>query len=330
MRGETSRAKSGRRFTPISRSASPKTLQLQERDTPSLSSEETDETDGMKEHAVAQTLGEVSGVVVRQKLQVGEVVAQAIFGVPFESKNRYKVHLLPTNKVVKNAPDDPDGWEPKAEELEALDTFLFAKEESGCFSRTCLTWLGCGSLRPLRMRFTVAEDSGDVYVIDRPFKLGGGCCMPLEMNLDYTAGEGGPVRIGRVREDFEPYLGRCFSACCLATTYTDIDRALPDGSFETRYSLRTNTSCCGRVNNCCGATCFKNDAVYDVLDTKGEIVAHLQRTYGGGKGAFCKMCWDVSQYVLEFPRDSTPEDRMLLITGLFQVEYQLFEAQKNE
>lgn len=280
--------------------------------------------------SVPQTLTEVGGLVVRQKTQKGEVVAQML-GIPFESKNKYKVHLLPPNKVVKNEPHDADGWEPSRAELEQLDTFLFAQEESDCCTRLCLTFLGCGNLRPLQLHFSVSGSTGDVYVANRPFLMGGCCCCPLEMTLDAVA-DGKTQRIGRVREDFSPYFSKCLSACCVATTYTDIDRAMPDGTFEKRYSLRTNLSCCGRVNNCCGATCFKNDAVYDILDTKGHVAAHLQMTYGkdGGVGACCRASMGFNNYILEFPRDATAEDRMLLLTALFQVEYQLFEGGGDE
>ncbi|TMW67390.1 hypothetical protein Poli38472_011010 [Pythium oligandrum] len=279
--------------------------------------------------SVPQRLSESYGIVVRQKTQKGEALAQAI-GLPFEAANKYRISSLPPNKVVKNRPDDPDGWEPTVEELEQLDAFLFAAEESDWLTRMCFTCFGCKSLRPLRMHFAVAGSTGDVFVIDRPFKLGGVCCCPLEMNLDALVEGQTSRRIGRVREDFSPYLSRCISACCLATTYTDIERALPDGSYEKKYTLRTNLSCCGRVNNCCGATCLKNDAVYDILDMKGEVVAHLQMTYGKGAdwlGACCRMGFHFNNYVLEFPHDSSPEDRMLLVTALFQVEYQHFEGQ---
>lgn len=277
--------------------------------------------------SVPQRITEIYGVVVRQKPQRGEALAQAI-GLPFEAANKYRISALPPNKVVKNDPNDPDGWEPTHEELEQLDAMLFAHEESHWLTRTCFTWLGCKQLRPLKMHFSVTGSSGDVYLIDRPFQMGGACCCPLEMTLDAMA-EGQSRRIGRVREDFTPYLSRCFSGCCVATTYTDIDRAMPDGSYEKRYTLRTNLLCCGRVNNCCGGTCFKNDAVYDILDTKGQIVAHLQLTYARGNdglAACCRMSFNFNNYVLEFPRDSTPEDRILLITALFSVEYQHFEG----
>ena len=55
-----------------------------------------------------------------------------------------------------------------------------------------------------------------------------------------------------------------------------------------RYRLRVNICCCGRVNNCCGATCCKDDAVYDILDMDGNLVATIQKTYGrSAPGAGC-------------------------------------------
>ncbi|DBA05453.1 TPA: hypothetical protein N0F65_007615 [Lagenidium giganteum] len=278
---------------------------------------------------VPAKLVEVGGLVIRQKTQKLEALAQAV-GLPYEASNEYTVSLLPTNKVVKNHPKDPDGWEPSEDELKQLDTFLFAREESDCCERTLLTFLNCRGLRSFKMHFTVDSNSGDVYLIDRKFHFGGWCCDPLEMQLNQVDNGQGRV-LGRVREDYAPYLSRCIASCCACTTYTDIERMLPDGSYEKRYTLRTNTACCGRVNNCCGATCLQNDMVFDILDTKGEIVAHLQNTYGRGSGcgAFCRMCFGFNNYVLEFPRDSTAEDRMLLVTALFQVEYQLFEQQDD-
>ncbi|DAZ92989.1 TPA: hypothetical protein N0F65_006344 [Lagenidium giganteum] len=275
-------------------------------------------------------ISEVGGVVVRQQTQKGEAAAQAV-GLPFESRNKYTLHLLPHEKQVKSHPNDANGWEPSAQELAQLEPFLFAQEESGLCSRVCLTCFGCGSLRALTMHFSV-DGSGDVFLIRRPFAMGGCCCCPLEMRLEAVSKDGRNMRIGRVREDFAPYLSKCCSACCLATTYTDIDRAMPDGTYEKRYSLRTNLSCCGRVNNCCGATCFKNDAVYDILDNDERVVAHLQRTFANGSnclGACCRMGFDFNNFLLEFPSDSTPEDRLLLLTALFQVEYQLFERKEQ-
>ncbi|KAG6614278.1 uncharacterized protein IUM83_10105 [Phytophthora cinnamomi] len=256
---------------------------------------------------IQKQLGEIDGVVVRQDTQIGEMIAQAV-GLPWEAKNKYAIHRLPADKKVKNDPDDATGWSPTGAELKALEPFMRAQEESWFCTRIVLQCLGCGYLRPLKMHFTVAGDTGDAYVMERPYKCGGGLCCPLEMRLNGLSGENGEVKhIGRIREDFSPYLSRFCSACCLATAYTDVERALPDGTYEKRYSLRVNLSCCGRVNNCCAPSCFRNDAVYDVLDPDGAVVANLQ-----------------------FPRDSTPTDRALLLAALFQLDYAIFEKKAQQ
>ncbi|KAF4322046.1 hypothetical protein JM18_003772 [Phytophthora kernoviae] len=276
---------------------------------------------------VQKTLGEMDGVVVRQATQVGEMAAQAA-GLPWEACNRYAVHRLPADKKVKREPSDPDGWSPTEDELKSLKPFMLATEQSGCFMRVVMKYLGCVNLRPLKMHLTVADNGGDVYLIDRPYKCGGALCCPLEMRLNGMNGDyDEPTRIGRVREDFSPYLGRCCSSCCLATTYTDIERALPDGKYEKRYSLRTNLACCGRVNNCCAPSCCRNDAVYDILDPDGAVVANLQVSFGGGDclRSCCRAGGGFTNYVLQFPRDSTPQDRVLLLAVLFHLDYAVFE-----
>ncbi|KAK1940082.1 Phospholipid scramblase 3 [Phytophthora citrophthora] len=277
---------------------------------------------------IQKNLGELEGVVVRQDTQVAEVVAQAV-GISWEASNKYVIHRLPANKKVKNDPNDPSGWSPTGPELKALEPFMRAQEESWFLSRIVLQYLGCGNLRPLKMHLTIAGETGDVYVIDRPYKCGGALCCPLEMKLSGMSGNSEVKRIGRVREDFSPYLGRCCSACCLATSYTDIERALPDGTYEKRYSLRINQACCGRVNNCCAPSCCRNDAVYDILDPDGAVVANLQVSFGTGEclKALCRAGGGFTNYVLQFPRDSTAQDRALLLAALFHLDYALFEKQ---
>jgi hypothetical protein len=276
---------------------------------------------------VSQKIGQVGGIVLRQQPQKAEVVAQAI-GLPYESANKFKIHTLPNGKVVKSEPHDEKGWEPRYKELQELDAFLFAQEESSFCTRFFFTFLGCKNLRPLKMHITVDGNTGDVYTIHRPFRFGALCCHPFEMNLS-AIHDGHVRRLGRARESLTPFFSRCGAACCLATTYTDIETYNASTSaFEHKYTLRTNLSCCGRVNNFCGGSCCKNDAVFDILDTSDNVVAHLQKTYGGGGfAALCRMGAGFNNYILEFPADSTVDERMLLVTALFQIEYIFFERQ---
>ena len=205
-----------------------------------------------------------NGAVVRQVAQKLESVAQTL-GLPYEAKNQYKLSLLPSGRQVAKSPGDKARWIPSAEDLLKLDSFLFVKEESSFITRFVLALCGCLNLRPLKLHFSVDPASGDAYLVNRDFKMGGGCCCPLIMDMFEVSGteqQPSRVRIGRVRENFDNYCQRCAQACCSCTVYHDIERSL-DGSeeFETAYQLRATMCCCGRVNNCCGGTCCKNDMV---------------------------------------------------------------------
>ena len=282
-------------------------------------------------------LQQTRGIVCRQRALKVEAIAESL-GLPFEAKNRYTLSLLPQDKAVANDPNDPARWQPTGEQLESLDKLIFAMEESKPWDRLWTACCGCKNLRKLQMHFTVNKETGDVYLIERDMKLGGCCGCPLQMDL-YSMNENKKVRIGRVKENFVPYFSKCFTNCCSCTYYHDVEKYVggidtDDYSFEKAYALRTSLCCCGRVNNCCGATCCKNDLVIDILDKNDYVVAHIQKTYApseaGGCAALCRACCEYSSYMLEFPPDSDAHDRMLLITAMFQVEYHLFESSGDE
>lgn len=252
------------------------------------------------------------GVVVRQKAQYDEVVMQSI-GVPMERRNHYLVGKLPQDKHAKREHGD-NGYAPTREQVEELERLLVIHEESSAGSRCLLTCCGCGQLRNMKLRFTVIP-SGDVLIAHKPFACGGWLCQPIKTTL--RSKDESRV-IGRVREDFR------FNECCFnCTFYNDIEVANEQGTFSKRYTLRSNECCCGRVNNCCGATCLKNDAIFDILDTNGNIVANMTRTYGGH---FWRMCCDFNTYTLEFPPDATWEERWLLLTSIVQLDFQSEES----
>jgi hypothetical protein len=150
-----------------------------------------------------------------------------------------------------------------------------------------------------------------------------------------------------VKENFTSYCEKCFECCCKCTFYHDVEKWNGTtgssnmnedgeaGDFEKLYQVRANLCFCGRVNNCCGATCCKNDAVFDILNNHGEVVAHLQKTYAAdaadaGANACCRMTFEFSNYLMSFPNDSTAHDRMLLITAMFQLEYAFFEREGGD
>ncbi|CAN0136858.1 unnamed protein product [Discosporangium mesarthrocarpum] len=133
--------------------------------------------------------------------------------------------------------------------------------------------------------------------------------------------------IGRVREDFKGYWGKCYECCCRCTHYTDVETGSSATGFEKVYSVRVNLCCCGPVNNCCAPTCCIPDAIYDVLDTQGSVVAQIQNTFAPQRscvGTF-RCCFDVNTYLLSFPERAGVEERMLLMASLLSIDYQLFE-----
>jgi hypothetical protein len=143
--------------------------------------------------------------------------------------------------------------------------------------------------------------------------------------------------MGRVQEDCAPcspqWLTRAFQLCCLCTSYYKADEWNAEKqSFTPKYTLRYNVACCGRVNNCCGATCLNNDAIFDVLDQEGNVVAYIQKTYGGGDqgGAFCRCVFQFSNYIVSFPEKTSHAERALILSAVMHSEYLLFEKSGNE
>ncbi|KNC78846.1 hypothetical protein SARC_08740 [Sphaeroforma arctica JP610] len=311
----------------------------------------------------SSTLFEGKGVTIRKHTQIGEVVAQAC-NVPWEQANQYAIAALPQDKWVDSA-NDSTRWKPSAETLTSLERVLHVQEESSFFDRCLFNWLGCGNLRPLQLHLSVDEESGVLYTVQRDFMLGGVCGCPLTMDMFKVSG-GNKVPIGRVRENFDDWFDKCFQVCCKATVYHDVQTLGPnwgdgerdntknyisaqpghaenpmsqdgrkftrmphDDDYKTVYTLRANLSCCGRVNNCCGSTCFKNDMVFDVLDRQGVAMATVQKTYAPsehmGCNAFCRAGQRFSNYLVEFPEDATVEARALIVTSVFQLDFHRFE-----
>lgn len=264
------------------------------------------------------------GVVIRQETQKFEAFMYAA-GLPLEFKNKYSVRKLP-----EDGSSNPEKkYTPSSQDMEKMDAMLQINEESNSFSRFVLACCGCANLRSLKWHFIV-DGGGDAYVAERPFKCGGCVCCPLESTL-YRATDQ-QVPIGKIKEDFDDYMGKCFSCCCAGTGYTDVlEYDQETSSFAKQYTITTNTMCCGPRNNCFGATCLKSDMHFDISDKDGNVVAYLEKTYsGGGCSDFGRCCFEYSNYVFEFPPDSTPQQRILLLTAIMSVEYQNFEKDGSE
>jgi hypothetical protein len=212
-------------------------------------------------------------------------------------------------------------------------------EESSAIVRGCLACVGGLNMRPLKLHVQDRPgfgSEGDApapsvgYVIEKPCQCGAWICCPWKSTLRDSEGR----VVGSTRENFSPYPKRCVQLCCLCTSFTDLMRHDPQsGRAERRYTMRSTMCCCGRVNNFCGATCCRNDMIQDVLDPDtGEVVSTVQKTFApsgggpcGGGAACCRCMQKFSNYILDFPEDADHEDRMLIVSGVMAVDYQLHE-----
>lgn len=264
-------------------------------------------------------LGQVRGVVVRQVTQFSEAILQTI-GLPYEAKNKYQIAPLPDGKCAAREHDQADVWNPTHKELESIQYNMQATEDSGLFNRIFFTWFGCLNNRPLTLH--VSERGKEVLLIRKPFKCGGELCCPLEMTVEKSGN-----KIGMVKQDFDNYCGKCVESCCRCTWYNNI----LEGS-DLKYVVRLNACCCGRTNNCCGATCCKNNLIMDILDKDGKVVATIQKTYAPSDNcdAFCRCCYHYDNYIVEFPTEATTQQRELILAAVFQVDYGWYEAKGGD
>ena len=107
------------------------------------------------------------------------------------------------------------------------------------------------------------------------------------INRISSSGEGEVY--GRIVEKTEPYASMMQQCCCYCTFYDEIYEESSGADSRHVFTTRTNYCCCGRVNNCCGATCCKHDFIIDILDPDSDdVVATIQRTYAAGDG--CDAC----------------------------------------
>jgi hypothetical protein len=99
---------------------------------------------------------------------------------------------------------------------------------------------------------------------------------------------------------------------------------------EPNYELKVNICCCRNNNNCFGATCCVRNAIYDIhRDSTKLLAGNVQKMYAPASGAGCegfgRMLGSFDTFVTRFPEESTREECMMLIVGVLQSEFQLFE-----
>lgn len=233
------------------------------------------------DQTMSKTLQSSNGVVIRQVSQWGEVALESI-GVPYERTNKYIIYQLPPTIKAAQYHGDPASWQPTSAELTSLSPLVHVQEESSLALRCLLMYTGFVNKRRLKLHFFQA--GREIMNIVRPCRLGGCTGCPGEMHVHQPDGY-----LGEIREDFDPYCSRCFSCFCLCTRWFKILEHSSQASTPAhKYSLRINACCCGRVNNCCGASCFRENVIIDIIDQYDTVVSTIQMPYAASGD--CEAC----------------------------------------
>eukprot|EP00198_Chlamydomonas_reinhardtii_P002669 XP_001692005.1 predicted protein [Chlamydomonas reinhardtii] len=271
----------------------------------------------------AGNLEALPGVVIKETTQVVDAVMARVGGA-YEAANKYHVRALPGHVRAATEPNQPGTWAPSSKEVDMLPEVMFVQEDSSCCLRVCLAAFGGLNLRALQLH--MYEGNTEAVTVERPCKMGAGCCCPLEMTIK-SRGQ----QIGMVVEEADSYCGMCYQQCCTCTYTHKVMMGATRESLVHKYSLVAPTCCCGRVNNCCGATCCKPNLFIDVVSPDGKLINAVQKTYGGGgSGDCCRCVFDFSNYVLTFPPGSSHQERLALLVGVLSVEYALFSRKGGE
>jgi len=302
--------------------------------------------DSMKPPKVSamDKLGAVDTVICRQMTQYFGAITD------FQQQNKYEFAIPPENVRAASELAGADVWNPTGGQLRDAPSLFLGYEISSLCTRVLFKYLNCSFKRPLQFNFIPwlakgeldAQGMGNIlqnkdiqdadsFKLVRPFKCGGCCCDPYQLTVHDPDGSS----VGKVMENFQPYGEKCNHACCKCTFYHDMFEQESTGfSSEPIYTLRVNECCCGRVNNCCGASCCKTNMIFDILDRNGEIVANIQKTFAkeetGCCGATCRMCSSFSNYIVSFPKGSTLSQKKLILGALMQMEYLYFTPRDKE
>jgi hypothetical protein len=285
-------------------------------------------------------LTSLPGVVIHQHANVDEAVLQAVGVDCWERRNHFSIKLLPPDNVsIVETKSDPNMWQPSFEEIQNLPTIMTLSEKSDNLIRCCFAFMGCRGCRPLQLK--VYHEGEEKGIVDKPCKCGGCFCCPLEMTLHDDAGN----MVGHVRENFSPYCGKCFQCCCKGSYYHNVYTLSADNNApstntmdreggEPSYELDVNICCCGKNNNCFGATCCAHNSIFDISRVSGnnnkkELASTVQKMYAPASGAGCEACGRMlgafDTFAIRFPEGSTQQERMMLIVAVLQAEFQLFE-----
>jgi hypothetical protein len=211
-----------------------------------------------------------------------------------------------------------------AKEIEAGNTefprreskaVFYAEEDSGCFERACC----CGN-HGFVLRFYDPATQQPTNVLERPGCFSGKCCLFCCSCSDICIEEfrmykpGAQGQAGSVQGDliYSAKQSNCCSQPCGVSL-------LVQGSGEAEPSMKIATPC---FFGGCKSLCIGDE--FPITDQKGNV-GHLTKPPPPDCGACIKeICTDADDYFITYAADSTPDQKLAMLSGAFMADYMLF------
>jgi hypothetical protein len=251
-------------------------------------------------------LGPQKGVLMRQKLDVLEALSG------WERRNKYQVSTKPHDKG-----DSPKEWEDKTfKDALKKGHILTLKEDSECCQRQI-----CRPMHSFRIKVKGGDDTKadgeSLAEFDRPFKCSIVCCCKLFNPSTLTASLKGGQVTGRVIHHW-PFINN-FMVCNRWWRVVDADG-------KDKYMIHDNF-CCNE--NMCAPSCFCPVRTIDIMTPdETKKVGSIVNIWPGCNLRAC--LGQVDNYILNFPEDATPTDKLNLLGALVLVEYMVFEKKPRD
>jgi len=249
-------------------------------------------------------LNRVGGLFIQRQVELLEECTGC------ETKNKYRVAIIPDNGLPQPIPDD---WVSRFRDSAECNPLLTAKEDSECCERIC-----CPMFRSFTMPFVLAAQGGaTAFTLERPYHCTcwSPCCKcggAQEMMLVDRSG----TTVAHAREEW-----MCGWWC--ARTFQAMD-----GQGTVLYNLRASECSTIQGHNCWAPSCLNEAYKIDIYAADNETVVGEARFVW--PGCNCAGLTDASNIVLRFPEGSNQEQRVALLNGIMLIEFACMEWKQQE
>jgi len=250
----------------------------------------------------------MDGLFVRQQLELMEAITGC------ETKNRYNVTPIPAGTQFPPPGGVNSGWTQGFRAQAGDFPLLKGKEESECFERIC-----CAPFRGFSLPFM--DSQGTTFLtIERPCVFDPCYNPPLHACCAQTLTVKNAQ--GAVISTVEMPAGCCTGGCCAAKFIAK------DASGNTLYWLRA--AACGTKSGACGNVCAPSccNEAFDI-DVYGPDDKYINTSTFVWPGCNCGGLTDLSNFAIQFPEGSTPEQRSALLAGMMLIEYTVNEMRRQ-